>query len=214
MKEREDGHLNVAAPTANHQWNLAPVELAFPARVVLTSDIQIRIPDGLRPHGGADAAHMVAHARTAQCKALFKQHRMDAPACPLKLAHARGTTHTVLFKTLAYQSLDFIRHHRALTHRGVELGLRPYQGRECLHVAHAVSVKTDTLVLPHDLVDRMAADVQFLRDLALRLALDPVTMKDLVSFYHSFHFVGSGYSLANITTNPGLNFSYGGAFLG
>ena len=66
MKEREDGHLNVAAPTSNHQWNLASVELAFPARIVLTSDIQIRILDGLRPHGGADAAHMVAHARIAQ----------------------------------------------------------------------------------------------------------------------------------------------------
>ncbi len=101
---------------------------------------------------------------------------MDAPACPLKLAHACGTTHTVLFKALAYQSLDFIRHHRALTHRGMELGLRPYQSRESLHVAHAVSIKTDTLVLPHDLVDRMAADMQLLRNLTFRLALDPVTV--------------------------------------
>lgn len=52
----------------------------------------------------------------------------------------------------------------------------------------------------------MAADVQLLCDLALRLALDPVTVKDLVSFYHSFHFVGSGYFDTYITSIPRLNF--------
>ena len=37
---------------------------------------------------------------------------------------------------------------------------------------------------------RVAADVHLIRNLALRLALDLITGQDLVSFYHSFHFVG------------------------
>ncbi len=54
----------------------------------------------------------------------------------------------------------------------------------------SVGIQTHTLILPHDLVYRVAADVHLIRNLALRLALDLITGQDLISFYHSFHFVG------------------------
>ncbi len=155
---------------------------------MLAPDIDLLLRPGA--HGRTDASDMIAHTRITERKAPLQKHRVDAATRPLKLAHACDPTHTIVFKTLADNPLISsvtTGHVRA----GVlNLGSEPKKCCERLHVADTVGVQTHTLILPHDPVYRVAADVHLYRNLALRLTLDMITCQDLVSFYHSFHFVG------------------------
>lgn len=122
MQQSEHGHLHRLPAAAYDKRDFSPVELALLPGIMFAPDIDLLLRPGA--HGRTDASDMIAHTRITEREAPLQKHRVDAATRPLKLTHACGATHTIIFKTLADNPLDFIRHYRTCPRRCVELRLR------------------------------------------------------------------------------------------